>query len=379
MKIAVLGGGNGAHAAAADLSLRGHEVRMFEFEEFKQNIEQTMKRRGITLMGAAGNGFARVHVVTTDIKEAIEGTDLIMPIMPRFGDERLAELIAPYVEDGQTIILTPGTVGGALFFHKILREEKKIKKRLKIGQCSTLPYACRLVEPALINIKELTRWFGFSAMPSEDTEEAFELFKKLYPAAIPMTNVLEVDLNNGNLILHAPPIVCNAGRIEYVNTQLTGNLYRTAVEFYFREGVTPSVAMVMEGIDRERMAIEKAFGLKVMGESERLYKTGYADKIYPTIYEAFHSAYLSGPTASKGPAGLKTRLLTEDVPYCLTPLASIGETFGIPTSVMKAIIKIASLLNDTDYWKEGRTVEKMGIARMDIPELLQYLKTGERS
>ena len=29
-KIAVLGGGNGAHAAAADLALRGFEVNMYE-------------------------------------------------------------------------------------------------------------------------------------------------------------------------------------------------------------------------------------------------------------------------------------------------------------------------------------------------------------
>ena len=29
-KVAVLGGGNGAHAAAADLTLRGYEVHMYE-------------------------------------------------------------------------------------------------------------------------------------------------------------------------------------------------------------------------------------------------------------------------------------------------------------------------------------------------------------
>ena len=33
-KIAVLGGGNGAHAMAADLALKGYEVSMCEIPEF---------------------------------------------------------------------------------------------------------------------------------------------------------------------------------------------------------------------------------------------------------------------------------------------------------------------------------------------------------
>lgn len=34
-KIAVLGGGNGAHCMAADMKLKGHTVKMFEFPEYK--------------------------------------------------------------------------------------------------------------------------------------------------------------------------------------------------------------------------------------------------------------------------------------------------------------------------------------------------------
>ena len=37
MKIAVLGGGNGAHAMSADLSLGGFEVHMCELPQFKKN------------------------------------------------------------------------------------------------------------------------------------------------------------------------------------------------------------------------------------------------------------------------------------------------------------------------------------------------------
>ena len=35
--IAVLGGGNGGHAVAAEMALAGHEVRMYEDPKFKKH------------------------------------------------------------------------------------------------------------------------------------------------------------------------------------------------------------------------------------------------------------------------------------------------------------------------------------------------------
>jgi opine dehydrogenase len=39
-RIAVLGGGHGAHAMAADFVSRGFKVNMYEMPEFKDNIKQ---------------------------------------------------------------------------------------------------------------------------------------------------------------------------------------------------------------------------------------------------------------------------------------------------------------------------------------------------
>ena len=50
MKFAVLGGGNGAHAMTADLSMAGHEVSMFELPQFKENIAVAQILGGIELI-----------------------------------------------------------------------------------------------------------------------------------------------------------------------------------------------------------------------------------------------------------------------------------------------------------------------------------------
>ena len=51
MELAILGAGNGGMAAAADMTLAGHEVNLFEFPQFKENIEPIKQTGGIKLVG----------------------------------------------------------------------------------------------------------------------------------------------------------------------------------------------------------------------------------------------------------------------------------------------------------------------------------------
>ncbi len=46
-KIAVLGAGNGGQAAAADLTLRGFKISLFEMPQFEQNLKPILERGGI--------------------------------------------------------------------------------------------------------------------------------------------------------------------------------------------------------------------------------------------------------------------------------------------------------------------------------------------
>lgn len=61
LKVAVLGGGNGGHAAAADLTNRGFCVHMYEDARFAGNLQKVFETHEITMAGAAGNA-----VVNTD-------------------------------------------------------------------------------------------------------------------------------------------------------------------------------------------------------------------------------------------------------------------------------------------------------------------------
>ena len=50
-RIAVLGGGNGAHAMAADMALRGFEVALAELPALSRRLGKVLRTRTIELTG----------------------------------------------------------------------------------------------------------------------------------------------------------------------------------------------------------------------------------------------------------------------------------------------------------------------------------------
>ena len=79
MKIAVLGGGNGAYAAAADLSAQGHEVRFW-----RRHAAALRELKAITLKDAGGERPVPIARVCADIGEAVRGAELIFMPDPAF-------------------------------------------------------------------------------------------------------------------------------------------------------------------------------------------------------------------------------------------------------------------------------------------------------
>src|SRR5207253_10074727 len=105
-KIAVLGAGNGGCATAADLTLRGYEVRLVSRSQ--STIDPIIQRGGIELVEAGKESCAARPVVTTNLSQAVDGVDLIITAAPALAHEYLAQSMAPHLKDGQRILLNPG-------------------------------------------------------------------------------------------------------------------------------------------------------------------------------------------------------------------------------------------------------------------------------
>ena len=89
-------------AAAADLSLTGHQVTLYDMPAYQTRIESIARHGGLVLSSEGQTRVARIDHLTTDIAEAVRGAPMILVATVGWAHRTLAELAAPYLENGQT-------------------------------------------------------------------------------------------------------------------------------------------------------------------------------------------------------------------------------------------------------------------------------------
>ena len=361
-KITILGGGNGGFAAAADLVLRGFEVTLYEDPKFASSIAGIKDTGIIHLEGVGPVGEAKLRKVTTDLAEALEDADLIMPISPAFAQEAVAKSLVPHVREGMIIFLVPGSCGGGLVYGKVFHEAGVFQK-VKICEVNTLPYAARKVNENTVKILMRDPVIWFSAFPAKYNQELYDLVKPLFDSITMMKDVLETALNNGNIDSHPAPVVLNAGKIEYYHKH-----------FHYKEGITPSVARVVWKVNEERLALCEALGYEKINILDRLYITGYCPKS-DDLYSAYQGS-IGIFMDIEGPNDLSGRYLTEDAPCSLVFCANLGRALGVKTPIMDSIANLASALRNEDYWVTGRTLDKLGLDGMTGEQMKRFVMEG---
>jgi hypothetical protein len=57
----------------------------------------------------------------------------------------------------------------------------------------------------------------------------------------------------------------------------------------------------------------------------------------------------------------------------LVPIASLGNHYGVSVRGMESIIRLACIAHQTDYWRRGRTLDRLGIKHLSVSELTRYV------
>jgi opine dehydrogenase len=372
--VAVLGGGNGGHAVAANLSLAGFKVNFFELPQFAESFEKVLRTKEIQIQGISVDGVAKLNHATTDIRQAIKDAEVIFVITPAFGHKAMAEVCVPFIQDGQIIVLMPGS-GGSLEFVNMIKQ-KKVKREITVAETCTLPYGARLKGPGHVSVLINAVILPTGVFPSKKTGEVIPKLRQFYPTIIPAKDVLEAAINNPNPIVHPAATLLSATRIEH-----------SKGEFYlYAEGMTPAVARTYESLNEERLSICKVMGYRLhhwdnlefkgynLGETEE--ECRY--RILNTSMDAaFGKDGIYAGIKMKGPERLKDRYVTEDVPYGMVLLSTLGDLLGVPTPTHDAVIRLASVINRTDYRKTGRGVKQLGLSKFDKKRLKRFLLEGK--
>lgn len=357
-KIAILGGGHGAHAMAADLISRGFLVHLFEMDQFKHNLQQLFQTKTIESTGAVEGKF-KLSMVTSDIDEAIKDIKYILIVAPAFAHDNYARLLKGRVDENQVIVLYPGAFGALLF--KTMFKNAKLPV---IAEVNNLPYDTRVTEPCKVVIHGLNP-VNIAFMPAQKGEELIDEIRYIHSFEKVYDDVLESGLSIVNPGVHAGPCVTSISAIEN---------WPKRTFFLYEHGITPGSMKINLKIDLERKAIGKKFGYTITStEDFSGLKPGYT---WTDLYMAIHGNISLTPIS--GPHDINSRYFTEDAACGLVPWSMMGKIVGVKTPTIDSVVNIYNAIHETDWWEKGRNADDLGLSGMSIAQIKAYLKTGNK-
>ncbi|WP_059068238.1 NAD/NADP-dependent octopine/nopaline dehydrogenase family protein [Mediterraneibacter massiliensis] len=341
--ITVVGGGSTGHAAAAYLTGKGFAVTLCDNENFKEELEAVETEGGVMLRGRAGRGIYPLACVTHDFKAAVESAELIFVCVPAARHREIAEQIAPYMKEEQSVLILPGNL--ASFIFKDVFEKNNVPDSVIIAEMEGNLCPCRLTAPAEVTVGLPIRAKKISALPGSKTAKFMERNKGVLDF-IANKHVLEGALLSDNYVLHIGTTLLASSTVDAMGEEF----------ILFQHGLTDYAVHCTEAIRRERIRLLAAFGLEERDSATEFFEELRDWKNHPE-YSVFRTL--------KGPDSLHHRYIEEDAVACASMALSCAERLGIEMPVLKSVITLASAVNEKEYYAEGRTLENSGFA----PEL----------
>lgn len=361
MKFTIIGCGNAGLIHAAKLYEKGYEVALLKTSNTNGRYFDIIKAEGSfrvkddTIQGRGHEFDVYPSMITRNVREAIGFADVIMVMTTTLQHEFVAQLIAPYVRDGQIIILVPGYMGSLIF-------KRYIKRDVTYSEWETTAYNGRIVDSQYVRISFYNPRNAISVLPLSRTEEVLGILSKCFDnTRYTRKHILESAFHNPNMIVHPIGILFSASRIEYSNGEF----------WMYREAFTPSVVNVIKAFDKEKNRVLQAFGCDPLDYFEAAKWRNEEDLSIDamTVFRSF------ADSSNKGPSSVNHRYLNEDVPMGLGLYVSVARLVGVDTSIQEGIIALASALLNKDLKTTARTIQyllqKEDVSLKDIEQAIR--------
>ena len=324
MEIAVLGGGHGCYAAAADAAEAGHNVRFWRRDAAA--FADVLESGTLVVTDRDGRRGVPIAHATADIAEAMDGADLVIAPLPGTAQEGLAETIAPHLADGQVVYIPPGSFGGYVMAERVCAAGSTAD--IAWGEAGTLPWLVRKQKDGATRITTRAERLPSGIFPARLSDHAFDVIEKVFPAVERRRDALDAAMLNYGPIIPPPLILMNAGPLYHFDTWDIHN-----------EGTQEVIRNVQEALDAERVAIREALGYGAphfpLGDHYRRAADG------DTMYSVTSHDELVDSSDWREDIDLYThRYLREDIALGLAFLVSVGDWAGVPCPVASGLLAI---------------------------------------
>ena len=357
MKIAILGGGHGCYAAAADLSEAGHEVRLWRRDAAA--LKPVVETGSIVLKDADGPRAVKIARATADIGEALRGAQLIVIPSPAIAQEDIARAMAPHLVDGQVVFLPPGTFGSFLMA-RIVRQAGS-RADVAWAETGTLPYLARKHGDREVNVTIRAVRLPTGVYPARKSAHALAVIREAYPSVHGCGDALSGALMNAGPIIHPPLIVMNAAPLQHFERWDIHN-----------EGTQPAVRAVTDALDAERIAVRQALG---HGAPHYPLADHYSSDRW--MYGDAHKKLVKSGDWREHIDLHTHRYITEDTELGLAFLASVARWAGVDAPIAHGLLAVAGGFLGRDLRRGPRTLEALGLAGLSRDALRERLFEGE--
>ncbi|HEV8587064.1 MAG TPA: NAD/NADP octopine/nopaline dehydrogenase family protein [Methylomirabilota bacterium] len=356
MNISVLGGSNGAFAAAADLALAGHRVRLWR----RRPEDVAPLAKGITLTAEERQGAARLDQATADLGEAVRDADVVVALLPATAHEDLGRRLAGVLTERQVVLLGAATLGGFVVAREIARAGQAMP--LALAETGTLPYLARKTGPAAVAAPVRAANLPVGVFPASRAKEALARVRELFPATRPCVDAVDVALTNVGPVLHPPLVLVNAGAIDRGKFDVHA------------AGTTESARRLIDAVDAERVASRKGWGFPA---------PHYEMATYYDEARAAEGLYGAGAKAKLIASGLWNEVLTYDHRYVsedavlgLPLLESAARSVSVASPATSGLLGVFGALLGRVLAGRGRDLDHLGLGELTLREVREVFHDG---
>lgn len=348
-RVGIIGLGQGGQALAVHLSSRGCIPSIYCFPGHRKDFDFIKHQGSVIRSSHKIVGTFPVRLID-DLDEFVRSTDHIIIVTLSNAHNAILKSLQVHDLRKHNIVALPG---GASFAAKV--RQLGIKARNIVESC-TLPYASRCPSPGEVAVLYIKKTFPLAAVkPMYDHERL--LLSDIFASRVEWRrSVLGIWLNCTNPVVHCPPMILNAGRVE------SGNRF-----YLYGDGITPGVASATTALDDERIAIAAAYGEvapTVLEWTNIWYDASYPDWVTFARGSTPHNKHGLAPTRLKG-----HRHFDEDLKDTMVFWYCLGRLKGLDLPIMRSFITLASAMVGEDYLESGTTLESLGMGALDAQEV----------
>jgi len=350
MKVGIIGTGAVGLTYAERIAQRNHEPLLYAPRQLANTRFQASKR--VTFIGLVEGTRTFRH---THAPENLSDMDMLIFCLRGNGHKYAMDRVAPHILPGQIVLISSHCSLGALYLSRLLRKRAITVPVLAIA---TTFAGGAIAQDGRVHVTYQRTEVDIAALPAHDLTVAIDALRRLFDCDMTQSpNVIAISLNNLNPQIHLANALLNFTRIE--NAEPWDNF----------SGITPGVGRLIAQLDKERLAIARAFQAPVRTVHEHYLKSYPGPHAGQNIHEMAQAIKARRSETTPGPTNLSHRFLTEDLPFgiaCTLALARIAQT---PAPLHASGMALMSACCGHDFQADNDLLPCLGLETATVSSL----------